>query len=101
MCIVFFKLFVVDGKKHLILAANRDEFEARPTSRMRCESMQITGRDTLRGGVWVSVGNNLSKNKSRFAFLTNVRIPFNKLRFVGNVVEISFFSLDSPMVRFF
>lgn len=55
----------------LILAANRDEFVARPTrpaSFWDSPSGMLAGRDLLRGGTWLGVSRS-----GRFAAVTNIR----------------------------
>ena len=59
----------------LLLAANRDEWLARPTRPMRWWSPRpgrsvLSGRDLVGGGIWFGVEPN-----GRFAALTNVREP--------------------------
>ena len=57
----------------LVLAANRDEFYARPTLPMaKWEDAPgvIAGRDLEAGGTWLGAGP-----KGRFAALTNIRDP--------------------------
>lgn len=57
----------------LIVAANRDEFYARPTSPL-AEWLDApgvyAGRDLEAGGTWLGIGN-----QGRFAALTNIRDP--------------------------
>ncbi|WP_070885024.1 NRDE family protein [Pseudomonas argentinensis] len=57
----------------LLVAANRDEFHARPTAAM-AEWPQtpglIAGRDLQAGGTWLGIGPD-----GRFAALTNIRDP--------------------------
>lgn len=57
----------------LLLAANRDEFHARPTAAM-AEWPQtpglVAGRDLQAGGTWLGIGPD-----GRFAALTNIRDP--------------------------
>lgn len=57
----------------LIVAANRDEFHARPSSPLAVWEDAphiIAGRDLQAGGTWMGVGA-----ASRFAALTNIRAP--------------------------
>ncbi|MHC6227926.1 NRDE family protein [Pseudomonas sp. X10] len=57
----------------LIVAANRDEFYARPTQGLRAWEDApgvYAGRDLEAGGTWLGVGPN-----GRFAALTNIRDP--------------------------
>ncbi len=63
----------VDPTRPLIVAANRDEFRARPTAAARFwpEAPQLlAGRDLQAGGTWLGV-----TREGRFAALTNVREP--------------------------
>jgi uncharacterized protein with NRDE domain len=63
----------VDPARPLIVAANRDEFRARPTAAARFwpEAPQLlAGRDLQAGGTWLGV-----TRQGRFAALTNVREP--------------------------
>ena len=56
----------------LVLAANRDEFFARPTRQAHLwpDGAMIAGRDLLAGGIWLGVGLD-----GRFAAVTNVPEP--------------------------
>ena len=57
----------------LIVAANRDEYHARPTQAMHPWSENpdwLAGKDLLAGGTWLGVTTS-----GRFALLTNVRDP--------------------------
>lgn len=57
----------------LLVAANRDEFYARPTAAMAewpDAPGLIAGRDLQAGGTWLGIGPN-----GRFAALTNIRDP--------------------------
>lgn len=57
----------------LVLAANRDEFHARPTRALHRWSASeeiLAGRDEQAGGTWLAV-----RRDGRFAALTNVRDP--------------------------
>lgn len=77
MCTLLFA-WQVDPARPLIVAANRDEFYARPTAaastwpRAHADDPEIVaGRDLLAGGTWLGVTRD-----GRFAALTNVREPF-------------------------
>ncbi len=64
-----------DTDQPLLLAANRDEWLARPTRPMRWWSPRpgravLSGRDLLGGGIWLGLTRD-----GRFAALTNVREP--------------------------
>ena len=55
----------------LVIAANRDEFHARPTQPAAWwDEGWIAGRDLAAGGTWLGVGRS-----GRWALLTNVREP--------------------------
>ena len=56
----------------LLLAANRDEFFARPTQPMHWwpDSLVLAGRDLKANGAWLGV-----TRRGRFALLTNIRNP--------------------------
>lgn len=57
----------------LVIAANRDEFRARPTSPARFwpeHPELLAGRDLVAGGTWLGV-----TKRGRFAALTNIRDP--------------------------
>jgi uncharacterized protein with NRDE domain len=57
----------------LIVAANRDEFHARPTQAMRPwldTPTMLAGKDLLAGGTWLGI-----TTEGKFALLTNVRDP--------------------------
>jgi len=70
MCIILFS-YKQSARYQLVLAANRDEFYARPTRPLFCWDKGkgiIAGQDIEAGGTWLGV------NKSgRFAALTNFR----------------------------
>ncbi|SFU47887.1 Uncharacterized conserved protein, contains NRDE domain [Polaromonas sp. YR568] len=72
MCLVAFAIGA-SGRWPLVIAANRDEFLARPTlplARWQTASGQdiISGRDLRAGGTWMGITPG-----GRIAFLTNVR----------------------------
>ncbi|MGE8068560.1 NRDE family protein [Pseudomonas sp. NPDC089569] len=72
MCLIVFA-WRPGHAQPLIVAANRDEFYARPTLPLARwpEAAQIyAGRDLEAGGTWLGVGAN-----GRFAALTNIRDP--------------------------
>jgi uncharacterized protein with NRDE domain len=55
----------------LVVAANRDEFHARPTAPLaRWDNGIIAGRDLEAGGTWLGVND-----AGRFALVTNFRLP--------------------------
>ena len=72
MCLIVFA-WRPGHAQPLIVAANRDEFYARPSLPLAqwSESPQVyAGRDLEAGGTWLGVGAN-----GRFAALTNIRNP--------------------------
>lgn len=72
MCTLLFA-WQVDADRPLIVAANRDEFYARPSAhaqRWADAPQVIAGRDLQGGGTWLGVTRS-----GRFAALTNVREP--------------------------
>ncbi|MGV8920355.1 MAG: NRDE family protein [Pseudomonas sp.] len=72
MCLIVFA-WRPDHSQRLIVAANRDEFYARPTLPLAHwpEAPGVyAGRDLEAGGTWLGVGPN-----GRFAALTNIRNP--------------------------
>jgi len=71
MCLIAFQ-WDPSGETPLVVAANRDEFFARPTAPMAWwEGGRIlAGRDLQAGGTWLGVGPG-----GRFAALTNHRDP--------------------------
>lgn len=72
MCLIVFA-WCPDHAQPLIVAANRDEFYARPSLPLAqwADAPQIyAGRDLEAGGTWLGVGAN-----GRFAALTNIRDP--------------------------
>lgn len=55
----------------LVVAANRDEFHARPTAPLaRWDNGVIAGRDLEAGGTWLGIND-----AGRFALVTNFRLP--------------------------
>lgn len=71
MCIAAFA-WSSDSETPLILAANRDEFFARPTEAMHwwADSPVLGGRDLKAHGAWLGITRH-----GRFAMLTNIRNP--------------------------
>ena len=72
MCLILFALNA-HPKYQLILAANRDEFYARPTEKAGFwqDAPQIlAGRDTVYGGTWLGI-----TKRGRFSAVTNFRDP--------------------------
>ncbi len=72
MCLVLFA-YKVSKEYPLVLAANRDEFYARPTAPMHFWENSpdlLAGKDIQRGGTWFGVNRS-----GRFAALTNFRNP--------------------------
>ncbi len=75
MCIAAFA-WNPDGETPLLLAANRDEFFARPTEPMHWwpDSPVLAGRDLKANGAWLGITQH-----GRFALLTNIRNPSLRL----------------------
>jgi uncharacterized protein with NRDE domain len=72
MCLITFA-FDPDAEHPLLLAANRDEFHARPARPMAWwpgATPILAGRDEQAGGTWLAVGRD-----GRWAAVTNVRNP--------------------------
>lgn len=72
MCLIVFA-WRPGHAQPLVVAANRDEFYARPSKPLAhwAESPQVyAGRDLEAGGTWLGIGAN-----GRFAALTNIREP--------------------------
>lgn len=71
MCIATFA-WNPDSDTPLLLAANRDEFFARPTEPMHWwpDSSVLAGRDLKANGTWLGI-----TRQGRFALLTNIRNP--------------------------
>ena len=72
MCTLLFA-WQVDPARPLVVAANRDEFYARPAERAsfwQDAPQVLAGRDLQAGGTWLGV-----TREGRFAALTNVREP--------------------------
>ena len=72
MCLLFFSYRMTPGYR-LVLAANRDEFLARPTAPLdylNAEKTLLAGRDLQGGGTWLGITADL-----RFAAITNYRNP--------------------------
>ncbi len=72
MCLLFFSYRTTPGHR-LVVAANRDEFLARPTARLDFldrEKTLLAGRDLQGGGTWLGITAGL-----RFVAITNYREP--------------------------
>jgi uncharacterized protein with NRDE domain len=72
MCLIVFA-WRPDHAQPLIVAANRDEFYARPSLPLAqwADALHVhAGRDLEAGGTWLGIGTN-----GRFAALTNIRDP--------------------------
>ncbi|MBK9966221.1 MAG: NRDE family protein [Holophagales bacterium] len=72
MCLIVLGLFA-HPRYPLVVAANRDEFVARPSEAVCCwpgRGGLLAGRDLAAGGTWMGVTRS-----GRFAGLTNVREP--------------------------
>jgi len=75
MCILSFQ-WQPDASIPLVLAANRDEFYARPTQPLHLWSDPqmpplLAGRDLKDGGTWLGI----HRHNGRMAALTNYRAP--------------------------
>jgi len=76
MCLIIFA-HRVSAAYPLVIAANRDEFHARPTSpahRWQDHPGLLAGRDLQAGGTWMGIHRN-----GRFAAITNFRDPARTL----------------------
>ena len=76
MCLILFAHRVSDSHP-LVIAANRDEFHARPTAaahRWPDQPGLLAGRDLQAGGTWMGLHSN-----GRFAAITNFRDPARTL----------------------
>lgn len=94
MCIIFIA-FEAREDYPLVLAANRDEFYARPTAaagRWEDAPAIFAGRDLVGGGTWLGVSRS-----GRFAAVTNYRDPAGKVGTIsrGNLVA-DFLRGDAP-----
>jgi uncharacterized protein with NRDE domain len=72
VCLIAFA-WQADARYQLVLAANRDEFRARPSTPLgwwRDHPEILAGRDDTGGGTWLAV-----TRFGRFAALTNIRNP--------------------------
>lgn len=72
MCLLFFSYRTTPGYR-LVVAANRDEFLARPTAPLAFvnpEKSLLAGRDLQSGGTWLGITAGL-----KFAAITNFRDP--------------------------
>ncbi len=76
MCVAAF-LWDPDAAEPLLLAANRDEFRARPSAPLaRWEEGDVVGgRDLASGGTWLAVLRGDDGLTARFGFVTNIRNP--------------------------
>lgn len=77
MCIVVFQ-WQPNAHEQLTLAANRDEFFARPTAAMAWwpDADVLAGRDLQGNGSWLGITRS-----GRFALLTNVRDPSKRKQY--------------------
>lgn len=99
MCILSF-LWQPDASIPLILAANRDEFYARPTQPLHVweDSPLLAGRDLKDGGTWLGA----HRDNGRVAALTNYRAPHlqrNDAPSRGRIVT-SFLNSDQSAEQF-
>ena len=74
MCIITLN-WQPTGPQPLLLAANRDEFYARPASKLRHwpEQRILAGQDLRAGGTWLGLGTCPDSGQIRLAALTNYR----------------------------
>ena len=88
MCLIVFA-WSPDHSQPLVVAANRDEFHARPSLPLGCwedAPWIIGGRDLQAGGTWMGV-----TARGRFAALTNIRAPGQPIGapFAGHTDEVN------------
>jgi uncharacterized protein with NRDE domain len=98
MCLIVFA-WRPSHSQPLIVAANRDEFYARPTQPLAqwVDAPQVyAGRDLEAGGTWLGLGGD-----GRFAALTNIRNPGQPLgrRSRGDLVA-QFLTGGQPVAEF-
>jgi uncharacterized protein with NRDE domain len=72
VCVILFQ-WQPDNDTPLILAANRDEFYARPTEAARWREDIFCGIDLRAGGTWIGI-----TRQGRFAAVTNFREPIQE-----------------------
>ncbi len=65
------------GDTRLVIAANRDEFYARPALRLHHwpDHAILAGKDVQAGGTWLGLAHSAGARQIRFAALTNYRDP--------------------------
>ena len=99
MCLIVFA-WRPGHAQPLVVAANRDEFYARPTNPLAqwLEAPQVfAGRDLQAGGTWLGIGAN-----GRFAALTNIREPHQPPgRHSRGELVSDFLSGNQPIVDYF
>ncbi|MES2868882.1 MAG: NRDE family protein [Pseudomonadota bacterium] len=99
MCLIVFA-WRPGHAQPLVVAANRDEFYARPAKPLAqwVDAPQVfAGRDLEAGGTWLGIGAN-----GRFAALTNIREPHKppSRRSRGELVS-DFLSSNQPIGEYF
>ena len=98
MCLIAFS-WQPDSEQPLVVAANRDEFHARPTAPLGWwpDNAILAGRDLKGGGTWMGVTRN-----GRFAALTNYRDPTRQLADAPSrgALIVDFLQSDAPASRF-
>lgn len=96
LCLILFA-YRMHPVYQLVMAANRDEFYARPTAPIDYWTDHphvLAGRDLLRNGTWMGVTNS-----GRFAALTNYRDPAEQTedkRSRGQLVSSYLVGNESP-----
>lgn len=97
MCIVLFR-WQPESDEPLLLAANRDEFHARPTEAARLRGNVFSGLDLRAGGTWIGL-----RTDGRLAAVTNFREPLTEpapgSRSRGQI-PVAYLASDEPASTF-